>query len=154
MKTLLSKTVVLTPADEKTNIPLDFTVGEEAEKIAITYSYSPKQLEEGERARLLIEQNLENDTHGDRALYPQWQEYLPLKNLVTLSLDSPCGYVGAAHRQDEKQHHIISKDFSSRGFNLTEIYQGDWTVTLNVHALVTQECECQITVETGGAQDE
>ena len=42
--------------------------------------------------------------------------YLPIKNLVTVSLDSSREYLGAAHRQSNKQEHIISPAFSSAGF--------------------------------------
>ncbi len=154
MKTVLSKRLTLTPDNEKTNLPLGFLIDEQVSKIIITYSYSPKELAECERARLLIEENLERDADGERELYPCWKEYLPLKNLVTLSLDSPEGYVGAAHRQDDRQQHIISEEFSSRGFIKTKISQGEWILTLNVHALVTEKCECEVRVEAGGADDE
>lgn len=39
------------------------------------------------------------------------ENYLPIKNLVTVSLDSSREYLGAAHRQSNKQEHIISPDF-------------------------------------------
>lgn len=44
------------------------------------------------------------------------ENYLPIKNLVTVSLDSSREYLGAAHRQSNKQEHIISSAFSSAGF--------------------------------------
>lgn len=154
MKVLLEKTVVLTPENEKTNIILPFTVKEESEKLRITYSYSPKELSDCERARDLIERNLQNDTHGDRPLYPDYREYLPLKNLVTLSLNSPTRYMGAAHRQDKEQCHIISEDFSSVGFLKGRIEKGQWMLYLNVHALVTENCTCKVKIEAGGDGDE
>lgn len=154
MKTLLEKEIVLTPENEKTNILLPFTVEEESEKLKINYSYSPKELGDCERAKELIEKNLRNDTHGDRHLYPDYKEYLPLKNLVTLSLDSPSRYIGAAHRQDKDQCHIISEKFSSVGFLKGKIEKGQWTLQLNVHALVTEECTCKVKIEAGGDSDE
>ena len=150
MKTLLEKEIILTPENEKTNILLPFIVEEESEKLRITYSYSPKELGDCERAKELIEKNLENDTHGDRHLYPDYKVYLPLKNLVTLSLNSPSRYMGAAHRQDKDQCHIISEDFSSVGFLKGKIEKGQWTLYLNVHALVTENCICKVKIEAGG----
>lgn len=154
MKTLLEKEIILTSENEKTNILLPFTVQEDREKLKITYSYSPKELGDCERARELIEKNLLNDTHGDRELYPEYREYLPLKNLVTLSLNSPYGYMGAAHRQDKEQCHIISESFASAGFLKGKIIKGQWTLYLNVHALVTEKCTCRVKIEVGGEGDE
>ncbi len=154
MKALLEKEILLTPENEKTNILLPFTVEEESEKLKITYSYSPKELGDCERARELIEKNLANDTHGDRHLYPDYKEFLPLKNLVTLSLDSTSRYMGAAHRQDKDQCHIISEGFSSVGFLRSKIEKGQWTLQLNVHALVTENCTCRVKIEAGGDCDE
>lgn len=154
MKTLLEKEIILTPENEKTNILLPFTVQKDSKKLIITYSYWPKELGDCERAREFIEKNLLNDTHGDRELYPSYKEYLPLKNLVTLSLNSPYGYMGAAHRQDKDQHHIISEGFSSVGFLKSKIIKGQWTLYLNVHALVTEKCTCKVKIEVGGEADE
>ena len=153
MKTVLEKRIRLTPENEKTNILLPFAV-EKSDKMIISYSYSPKHLGDSQRARELIEENLLRDTHGDRDLYPDYREFLPLCNLVTLSLDSPYGYMGAAHRQDSQQKHIISEDFSSVGFVRGKIEEGEWILYLNVHDLVTEECICEIKVETGGADGE
>ena len=154
MKILLEKEIILTPENEKTNILLPFTVEDECDRLRITYSYSPKELGDCERARKLTEENLERDTHGDRHLYPCYKEFLPLKNLVTLSLDSPSRYIGAAHRQDSEQCHTISEDFSSVGFLKSRTEKGQWVLQLNVHALVTEECTCRVKIEAGGDGDE
>ena len=153
MEALIDKKIILTPADEKTNILVPFTVTKDYEKLVIDYTYSPKELGDCPKAMELIEENLRKDTGEDRPLYPDYKEFLPLKNLVTLSLDGPEGYIGAAHRQDDVQHHIISHDFSSRGFQKSEIRKGEWLVYLNVHALVTDECECILKIQ-GGNGDE
>lgn len=85
MKTVLEREVKILPENNKTNIVLPFET-ETAEMMKITYSYSPKNLEDGERARALIEECLKNDTGEYRSEYPDWTAYLPLKNLITLSL--------------------------------------------------------------------
>lgn len=154
MKILSEKEIVLTAENEKTNILIPFSVEEESERLIITYSYSPKELGDSESAKALIEENLLRDTHGGRNFYPDYKEYLPLKNLVTLSLNSPEKYMGAAHRQDREQRHIISEDFSSVGFLKGKIIKGQWTLYLNVHAVVTENCLCKIKIEAGGRGDE
>ncbi len=144
MRVLLKKSIRVTPEDEKTNIFIPFSVPEGCGKIEIDYSYSPKVLEDEEKSILLVKENLLRDGYEDKGDYRQ---YLPLKNLITLSLDSPAGYVGAAHRQADIQHHEISKEFASVGFDKTEILAGEWVLALNLHAVVTDECRCEIEVK-------
>lgn len=152
MKTVLEREVKILPEDNKTNIVLPF-ITDAAETMKITYSYSPKILEDGERARVLIEECLANDTGEYRSEYPKYTEYLPLKNLITLSLDSPEGYRGAAHRHDPEQLHVLSKNQASAGFLKGKITAGEWRLTLNVHAIVTEECVCKIKIEAGSDEN-
>lgn len=149
MTTLFEEKITLTSESEKTNLPLSFNVDDELRKLEISYSYTPKILLDEEKSRELIEENIRKDAGENFADYPSWQSFMPLKNLITLSLDSPLGYVGAAHRQAENQHHIISEEFSSTGFEKTKIHKGQWVLTLNVHALVTEKAECFVKVEGG-----
>ncbi len=144
---LSDKKIVILEEDEKTNIVLPFEVNEEFEALKITYSYSPKILEDREKSKILIEKNIKTDAGANFCDYPSWENFLPLKNLITLSLDGPDGYVGAAHRQAERSEHIISESFSSEGFIKTSVKKGLWKLTLNVHALVTEKAHCNITVE-------
>lgn len=153
MKTVLEKEVKVLPKDNKTNIILPFDVDSAAEKLIITYSYSPKILENGERAYHLIEECLSRDTGEYRKEYPEWTAFLPLNNLITLSLDAPDGCRGAAHRHDPVQKHIISRDFASVGFLKGDISAGRWRIMLNVHAVVTEECVCKLKIETGDDND-
>lgn len=149
MKTVMEREVTILPENNKTNIILPFTVSEAAKLMKITYSYSPKILEDSERAKLLIEECLEKDAGEFKKDYPDWEEFLPLKNLITLSLDSPEGYRGAAHRHDHEQTHILSEKDASAGFLKGEITAGEWRLTLSVHTVVTEECLCKIKIETG-----
>ena len=125
------------PEQDKTNIPLEFTVPEGIEKLIIDYGYSPKTLEDGEKAEKLLAKSIEKYLGGEYRAEPQ--DFMPVKNLITLSLDDNGEYRGAAHRQADKQHHEISKDFASPGFVKGEIHSGKWQVVLNVHC-----CACEI----------
>ena len=75
---------------------------------------------------------------------------MPVKNLITLSLDENGNYRGAAHRQADKQHHEISKSFASVGFENGEITGGEWTLVLNVHFCV---CEVSYNVRITGEEE-
>ena len=146
MKVLLKKRITVTPENEKTNIFLPFTVEDSFTRLEIDYSYSPKDLEDEEKNRVLIKENLIRDGWEEIAEKGDFREFMPLKNLITLSLDSPKGYIGAAHRQAAIQHHEISEDFSSVGFDRVKIIKGGWVLALNLHAVVTDECNCEIEV--------
>lgn len=146
MKTLLDTRVHLTPESEKMNISLAFCVPDNAEKLCITYSYAPKELA-GAAGEALAEECLLRDAGAFRGKYPEAASFLPLKNLITLSLDDPHGYRGAAHRQAPRQVHEITAEYASPGFYAGKISAGEWTLTLNVHALVTEFCDCDIQIE-------
>ena len=144
MRVLLKKSITVTPENEKTNIFLPFTVDDGLQKLEIDYRYSPKELSDEEKSIRLVKENLLRDGYEDTGDYRQ---FLPLKNLITLSLDSPEGYVGAAHRQASIQHHEISEDSASVGFDRVKITKGEWVLALNLHAVVTDECTCEIEVK-------
>lgn len=46
MSLIFEETKTLTPNDTKTNVPLQFYVAEELEKMKIEFSYSPKNLDD------------------------------------------------------------------------------------------------------------
>lgn len=137
----------LRPDDEKSNRYIPFTVPKGTKKLFITYSYSPKILEDEKKSLELIKENILRDAPEDFEAYTDYSEFMPLKNLVTLSLNSPSGFRGAAHRQDEKQFHEIGEHFASPGFIKGKIDEGQWSLALNIHALVTDICICSIKIE-------
>lgn len=146
---LLQKEFKVYYKDEKTNISFPFLIDEDAKSLKISFSYGPKLLEDDERANMLIENNIKKDA-GDFAYeYTHWDEYKPLKNLITVSVDDPDTYRGCAHRQDKEQIHIIREDFASRGFHKGKIQKGQWKVVLNLHGIVTESVDCKLQVEAG-----
>ena len=146
---LLKKELQVFPKDEKTNISFPFDVTEDVKSLKITFSYDPKVLEDDDRAKMLIENNIKKDAGEYADQYPSWEEFAPLKNLITVSVDDPDTYRGCAHRQDKDQIHIIREDFSSRGFHKGAIQKGQWKVVLNLHGIVTEKIDCKLMVEAG-----
>ncbi len=147
-KIILKETeTYLRPDDERSNRYIPFTVPEGIKKLFITYSYSPKILENKEKSYELIRENILRDAPEDMDRYTDYEEFMPLKNLVTLSLDSPEGFRGAAHRHDETQFHEIGESFASPGFLKSKIIAGEWRLSLNIHAVVTDICTCRIKIE-------
>jgi len=147
-KIVLNETQIhLHPDDEKTTRFVPFNVPEGVTKLCITYAYAPKILEDRERSIELIRENLIRDAGEDWTEYTDYEEFMPLKNLVTLYLRSPEGFRGAAHRQADSQYHEIGEDSASVGFLKGKIKPGEWQLCLNVHALVTDFCVCQVEIE-------
>ena len=138
----------LCPDDSKSTRFIPFDVPEGVNKLCITYSYSPKILEDKEKNYELIKENLIRDAGEEWTEYSDFEKFMPLKNLVTLALCSSDGsYRGAAHRQADNQYHEICEDFASVGFLKSEIIAGQWKLLLHVHALVTDICTCNIKIE-------
>ena len=135
------------PEQDKTNIPLEFTVPEGIEKLIIDYEYSPKTWEDRGKAEKLLAESIEKYLGDEYRAEPQ--DFMPVKNLITLSLDDNGEYRGAAHRQADKQHHEISKEFASSGFIKGEIHSGKWQVVLNVHC-----CACNVNYQIKVAGEE
>lgn len=154
MDILIKEEIRITHKDEKTNLTLPFYINEEAGELVIRFSYSPKTLEDIDAQNVLIEENLKRDAGEFAGEYTDWKGYYPLKNLVTLSLDSPSDFIGAAHRQDREQEHIINEIEASRGFIPCKIEKGTWVLSINVHAVVTDECILNVEVLTRDRKSE
>lgn len=153
MKIVKEAVICLTPDDEKTHRCIPFVLKGKTQRTVITYFYSPKELTDKEKSYELIKENLLRDAGEDASEYEDYSEFMPLNNLITLSLDSPEGYRGAAHRHANEQQHIIGKDFASVGFIKGELPEGEWTLVLNAHAVVTDSVECKIRIEAEEGTD-
>ncbi|MGN1203031.1 MAG: hypothetical protein ACI4RF_07015 [Eubacterium sp.] len=137
----------ITTANDKTNLMHKFDVPGGLTALKIKYSYSPKILENREKAVLIIRNCFDK---YDEKLTGKPADYLPVKNLITLSADCGGKYIGAAHRQDDTQEHIISADFASPGFIKTPINEGEWDIVLNVHSI---SCDVDYTIEVEGVTE-
>lgn len=133
----------ITLANNKTNLIHRFDVPQGIKKLTIAYSYSPKTLEDRERAIQEIKDCIKK---YDEVILGRPADYLPIKNLVTLSVDENGKYRGAAHRQANEQSHIISENYASPGFSKGAIEAGEWDIMLNVHS-VSCDVDYQIVVE-------
>ncbi|GMQ59009.1 hypothetical protein AN1V17_34060 [Vallitalea sediminicola] len=149
---IVTITNMIYPKDSKTNITHNVKIDNDFDSLTIEFCYSPKKLLDMEKAKIYVEEGLDifvpqeyrDDYKND---YGRWEDYTPLLNLVTLSLDDESDeYRGCAHRHSNNQIHIISNEFASPGFIKGEIIKGIWKFVINVHAVVTEQCEYQIKV--------
>ena len=147
MECLFEKTMILTPDKSKTNVELPFTVPNSYPALMFCTSYCPKSVNDPEKAKREIETALEKYIPEDwRSRYGGWEDYVPLVNLVTLSLDHNEHYIGCAHRHAPIQKHIISADFASPGFYRCSLTAGAWQAVINVHAVVSPQVHYELKV--------
>lgn len=133
----------ITVDNDKTNLIHRFDVPSGVKVMTVKYSYSPKTLENRERAVSIVKDCFEK---YDETLIGKPAEYLPVKNLVTISIDENGNYRGAAHRQANEQTHTLSEEKASPGFIKGKINEGEWDIVLNVHS-VSCDVDYNISVE-------
>lgn len=133
----------VTVDNDKTNLIHRFDVPENIKALKIKYTYSPKTFDNREKAVELVKACFDK---YDERLLGKPAEHLPIKNLITLSIDENGKYRGAAHRQANEQEHIISEKLASPGFNKGKIEAGEWDIMLNVH-YVACDVDYEIIVE-------
>lgn len=142
---LLEKSLVLGTDCDKKNTVLPFVVPEGIAALNICYTYTPKEPEETVAVEAVKAGLLR---YGQQLTDKDPYHYLPAKNLITLSLDAPGGYRGAAHRQDAQQVHTISALAASCGFCAGAIEPGQWQISLNGHCILCPvTCSLKITGE-------
>lgn len=142
MTELLAKTVILTPDEAKTHKYYAFTVPAGLTRLEVGMEYAPKFFtDKAEGARLVLE-SVEHCTPWQELTAEEVAAYLPLSNHIGVSIDSPVEWLGSAHRHDKKQLHFISAAESAYGFKTSEIYEGEWRVTLSLNAVM-----CPVTVQ-------
>lgn len=142
---LLSKTGIITPKQDKTDIALDFKVDENTDIIKIKYSYSPKTVED----RIAAEQAVSSALKKYSADNINACAFLPVNNLVTLSFDENGRYRGACHRQPNVQEITISAKNSTPGIINRPVECGDWRAVLNVHYA---GCDIEYKIEIEGVR--
>lgn len=153
-KVILDVQDCLHPAQSATNVELPFVLETAQQSLTIEWEYWPKVLSDDDLARRMLNEGMEHCVEEqDRAQFPI-HEFLPLVNLVTLSVDAPDGYRGCAHRHDPQQLHVLREEDSSLGFDDGAILPGTWKVVINVHAVVTEPCNFHLKVTAEGGDGE
>lgn len=140
----------VTPEDAKTHVRIPFELGQACERLNLRFEYAPKVLEDRGRALELLAQSFELYILPDRKEQAALQadKFLPLKNLITLSLDDGQGYRGACHRHDPVQELFVSETAASPGLMAGRLEAGPWRVTLSMHCIVTDICDYRLQIWT------
>ncbi|TFE26301.1 hypothetical protein [Cohnella luojiensis] len=145
---LLYITGQVTPDDSRQHFAHRFNLDHPTAKIWIRFNYSPKVLEDNERAKPLIMAGIDlySAPEQKQLLQGGWERYLPLTNLITVSVDDPEGNRGACHRHDPEQLLFLAERDSSPGLTKGRMVAGIWSVTLSLHSIVTEQCSYHLTV--------
>ncbi len=150
MDILLSRELHLTPSDHETLICLEFRTEKSYKALRIFTDYhDAKFLGDMEQARRAIQRGIRKylkDTDPS-----QWERFLPVVNLVTLSLECEGVFVGSAHRHHPKQSLMISEEMSSPGFERHKISRGNWRAVVCVNALVSDLVRYRLMIQ--GVED-
>lgn len=123
-----------------------FFVPQGTKEIQVTFRYSPVMVDDQERQSTLVEEALAYDRELDRALVKD----TALRNLLTVSIDDPDGFRGAAHRSAGLQDIVIGEKEATPGFWKGPIQEGLWSVTISAHAILTEMCSYELVIEGMG----
>lgn len=143
---IFSKSGVITPANDKTNIKLSFSVPAGVKKLVVKYRYNPKMVEDRADALSIVNKGLSK--YGASFINPE--NVLPVKNLVTLSFDENGKYRGACHRHPNEQTVIIAESNSTPGIFNRPVENGEWDIVLNVHYV---GCDVNYEIEIDGEDE-
>lgn len=134
--------LILSP--EMTNGHLEYKVfiPENVTKIYFRYSVGKIWEKNAELVKKEWEQYSKN--HPRYKESPEEDE--GIRNLITVSISSPEKYFGSSHRFVEEEEITIGQQKSTPGFIHGEIESGFWRISINCHAVVSEElfinCEC------------
>lgn len=142
---ILNTSGKIATSQDKTNISIPFFVEKGVKKIIVEYSYSPKTVDEA-LAKVQIADCLKKYGIDGHSV----DEFLPVKNLVTLSFDDTNGYRGACHRHANTQTIVIAQNDSTPGIVNAPITSGEWVVMLNVHSV---GCEVEYNISITGVEE-
>lgn len=130
---LFDETRELNPQADKTNVALSFTVPPGLTALQVEFTYDPPTPPEPvavEAVKAALAR------YARAVVQKDPYAYLPVYNLVTLSLDDPAGYRGAAHRRATEQCHRLTAESASPGFLPGELRPGHWQAVLSAHCVL------------------
>lgn len=146
----------LTPQDSRSSFEIPFRLDRDAERLEISFSYEPKEFADRKESLRMVAACLDrsgNDRTGAEEVTPQPESFLPLSNLITLSLDREGQYIGCAHRHDPVQFHRIGLEGSSPGFLTVPVLAGLWRLVVSVHCILNPLCRMRVSVVARGAKE-
>lgn len=148
----IEKTILITPEDNQTNICIPFILEHDFEMLEILFKYGPAFATDEEALPFIMKML---PRYVEKKVTPELaQQYLPIENLVTLSLAYEGQYLGARHTKERDQKVVLSKAHTSLGFSEIYIQKGEWELQLNVHNNCSPELTAYVVIEAKGGSHE
>ena len=144
-----------TSEDAQHDVIFSFSCPTEIQEVRISFSFSPAFETEKSICLPRIEDALGRyyDSYS-RALQPMESlGFLPIKNLITLSVGKDGKYLGNAHRWEPEQEHVFTAVSASRGFVPPEKLSGEWSGMLHLHEIISLQCRGTLYIEGRSAND-
>jgi hypothetical protein len=147
--------------NQKTTYPFAFKVGEGIGEIRLDFGYSPRILKDRSRNYQKIKEAVEEYTK--EVTVPRQKTSIfnfflkrayPLRNLLNLSLYDPEGRFLGRWDWNSERPVRISSAYSSPGFTPTKIISGSWIGEIEVHAIMTEECQYRLKISLIEKTDE
>lgn len=135
---LFQQILMLTELDNQQHKKIKIFLDQDYEALHIAFSYNPQEVPK-ELAIRVIEETL---PQYDWEKNLQAMDFLPLQNLVTMSLAYEGEYLGCRHNKETQQEILISEKESSWGFIPQKVSSGQWEIQLNLHCV-----QSEVTVE-------
>ena len=137
----------VTSNETKKHISGDFLVNKPYHKLVFECSYSPKYLEDAQKGLAMMREAV---VKADYLLsdFPDEEliKNMPLANHIGWSIDSPVELLGTKHNHNPNQRLEISHGRSTPGFKNTPIYEGKWTITASLNAVLTDKLTIHIVI--------
>ena len=146
---LLEQAYQWSSQDTSSDIVFSFQCPAEVEELVVSFTYSPGEEATREICLPAVQAAVTRYYGG----YPQEiepmtaEQFLPVKNLITLSLAREGVYLGNAHRWAPEQEHVISCRYASSGFCCPVSMAGAWTGMLHLHEVLSPVCKGHLRIE-------
>lgn len=144
---ILDLTIQLDATKTQTNFKIPFKVPQSAEKLVIHFHYSPNQSRDDVAIAQLERAISKYALAGYSTEQLQVEYYLPVDNLITLSLTKNGQYLGAHHNKSNNQTIIISQETASHGFWPIIIESAQWELQLNCHCIASHMVQANVRIE-------
>lgn len=143
MEEIVRQTLQLNETDNQTHIKLPFTLTKEYTQLVIQFTYSPQVVAQQQARQVTLEAIGSYFPAGEQ---PRISDFLPLVNLLTLSLNYQERYLGCHHNKQPNQEIVISPEKSSFGFLTQRVLPGAWEIQLNAHCIQSHDVQAAVVV--------
>lgn len=117
-----------------------FFIPDLTEEVYVDFSFDPSQQMNSNENTRIIEDAFNYYESGPPKTFE------PIRNMLTLSIDDPDGFRGARHYHSPIQHVVVNESNSTPGYLNKKNPSGLWSITVSIHALVTDHCHFNLSV--------